>query len=253
MASGMRRLRRTARGASRRRRGRTAAPMPRAMRQMLVCAALFVVLTGLKLALPGHMETARETLGQWLVRDADFAAAFSAVGQVFSGEKAADESLDEAYTAVFGAADTLQPELPANAVEGERALAIEFSPPLAEGTLTSGFGWREDPLSGAQAFHWGVDLAAQEGTQILCFADGTVSTVGESTVLGKYLTVMHGDGIETLYAHCSAVLAASGAQVKRGEAVALVGATGNATGAHLHFEVHDGADHLDPAQYVAAQ
>ncbi len=64
----------------------------------------------------------------------------------------------------------------------------------------------------------------------VCFADGTVGVVGESTVLGKYLTVRHADGYETLYAHCSKITVSSGQSVLRGDTLGAVGATGNATG-----------------------
>ena len=70
--------------------------------QIVVCGALFVALVGLKLMMPGHLSELRGTLGQWLVRDADFAAAFSAVGRAASGEQAWGDSLSEACVAVFG-------------------------------------------------------------------------------------------------------------------------------------------------------
>ena len=120
-----------------------------------------------------------------------------------------------------------------------------------DGALTSGFGWREDPNTGEEAFHTGLDLAADEGTPFACFADGTVGVVGESTVLGKYLTVRHADGYETLYAHCSKIAVSSGQSVLRGDTLGAVGATGNATGAHLHFELLSGSKYLDPIAYAA--
>ena len=95
-----------------------------------------------------------------------------------------------------------------------------------------------------------MDIAGEEGASVLCFADGTVGTVGESTILGNYVTVNHGSGISTLYAHCSAITASAGQRVRKGDAIAKVGATGNATGAHLHFEVHDGEKYLNPVYYV---
>ena len=77
-----------------------------------------------------------------------------------------------------------------------------------------------------------------------------VGVVAESVELGKYLTVHHADGVLTLYAHCSRITASSGSEVMRGDKLAEVGQTGNATGPHLHFEVRDGEDWLDPAQYL---
>ena len=88
---------RTARSA----RGKPAA-VPQMLWQIVVCGALFVALVGLKLVMPGHLSDLRGTLGQWLVRDADFVSAFSAVGRAASGEQTWGDSLSEAYVAVFG-------------------------------------------------------------------------------------------------------------------------------------------------------
>ena len=96
-----------------------------------------------------------------------------------------------------------------------------------------------------------MDIAGEEGASVACFADGTVGTVGESTILGNYVTVNHGSGISTLYAHCSAITASAGQSVRKGDAIAKVGATGNATGAHLHFELLSGSKYLDPIAYAA--
>ena len=215
-------------------------------------------------------------MGQWLVRDADFTAAFSAVGRAVSGESGAIRALNDAYLAVLGqkgeaqevsgsvddlsaqdaesehsAAESTLParELPEQAAE-PHPLSFSYCTPL-NGEMTSPFGWREHPVTGAEAFHYGVDIAAEDGTAIACFADGTVGAVGESTTLGKYLTVNHADGVSTLYAHCSLITAASGAEVSQGQKIAEVGHSGNATGPHLHFEVHDGEAYLDPAGYLA--
>ena len=141
-------------------------------------------------------------------------------------------------------------ELPEQAAAEPHALSFTYCAPL-NGKMTSPFGWREHPVTGAEAFHYGVDIAAEDGTAIACFADGTVGAVGESTTLGKYLTVNHADGVSTLYAHCSLITAASGAEVSQGQKIAEVGHSGNATGPHLHFEVHDGEAYLDPAGYLA--
>lgn len=76
--------------------------VPRLWVQLIVCGALFVALIGLKLLMPGNLSALRGTLGQWLVRDADFISAFSAVGRAASGEQDWGDSLSEAYVAVFG-------------------------------------------------------------------------------------------------------------------------------------------------------
>ncbi len=241
--------------------------------QVIVSGILFVALIGLKLIMPDHLSTLRGTLGEWLVRDADFVSAFSAVGRAASGEQDWGDSLSEACIAVFGgegraqevsgeligvtvaeqdAVDlTPQRELPALAVGEQRILGFSYASPL-EGTVTSPFGWREDPNGGGECFHYGMDIAGEEGASVACFADGTVGAVGDSTVLGRYVTVSHDGGFSTLYAHCSTVTVSAGQSVKKGEELAKVGATGNATGAHLHFEIHDGGSYLNPVYYVAS-
>ncbi len=264
-----RRLRGTKRGGKR----AAAERPPLLIAQIAVCGALFVALVGLKLAMPGNLSELRGTLGQWLVRDADFVSAFSAVGRAASGEQDWGDSLSEACLAVFGGggesqevsggligvtvaeqdADGLLPqrELPALAVGEQRVLGFSYACPLA-GEVTSSFGWRDDPNGAGESFHYGLDIAGEEGAAVSCFADGTVGAVGESTLLGTYVTVNHDGGFSTLYAHCSAVTVGAGQSVKKGDTIARVGATGNATGPHLHFEVHDGGEYLNPVYYVVS-
>ena len=141
--------------------------------------------------------------------------------------------------------------LPAQAVGEQRILGFSYVCPLS-GTMTSPFGWRADPVSGEERFHYGLDIAGAEGDSVSCFADGSVGTVGESALLGNYVTVNHDLGFSTLYAHCSAIAVSAGQRVQKGEVIASVGATGNATGPHLHFEVHDGGQSLNPLYYVVS-
>ena len=97
----------------------------------------------------------------------------------------------------------------------------------------------------------GVARTLSAFPEIGCFADGTVTAVGESSSYGKYITVSHQGGFSTLYAHCSRILASSGDTVREGEAIAEVGETGVATGPHLHFELHQGSQYLNPIYYVS--
>lgn len=143
-----------------------------------------------------------------------------------------------------------QENLPEGVSMEQAVLGIDHCTPVA-GTLSSGFGYREHPLEGEDKFHYGVDLAAEEGTDIVCFADGTVTAVGESSSYGKYCTVAHENGCSTLYAHCARITASSGAEVRRGEKIAEVGSTGMATGAHLHFELQQNGAYLNPIYYVS--
>ena len=130
-------------------------------------------------------------------------------------------------------------------------LDFDYCTPVC-GTISSPFGYREHPVEGEERFHYGVDLAADTGTTVSCFADGTVTAVGESSSYGKYCIVTHSGGYTTLYAHCSHITASSGAEVARGEKIAEVGETGMATGPHLHFELHQNGAYLNPIYYVSS-
>ncbi len=129
-----------------------------------------------------------------------------------------------------------------------------FAWPLSiAGSITSGFGYRADPFTGEQKFHGGIDIAAAKGTPVLASSDGFV-TVANGTDpwgggYGYYVMVSHGNGYETLYGHCSAICAGVGQAVSRGEVIAYVGSTGNSTGNHLHFEVRNGGQKMDPMQF----
>lgn len=140
--------------------------------------------------------------------------------------------------------------LPENVSLEQKILGFDYCTPVS-GPLSSSFGYREHPVQGEERFHYGVDLAADTGTAVSCFADGTVTAVGESSSYGKYCTVSHQGGYTTLYAHCSRITATSGAAVKEGQKIAEVGETGIATGPHLHFELHQNGTYLNPIYYVS--
>ena len=140
-------------------------------------------------------------------------------------------------------------ELPENVSMRQAILGFDHQTPV-KGALSSCFGYRQHPTEGEERFHYGVDLAADSGTAIGCFADGTVTAVGESSSYGKYCTVTHDNGCTTLYAHCSRISVSSGAAVKAGEKLGEVGQTGMATGPHLHFELQKDGVYLNPVYYV---
>ncbi len=127
--------------------------------------------------------------------------------------------------------------------------ALEWTTPVL-GVLSSGFGYRIHPLSGQNAIHNGLDIVGAVGDPIYAFASGTVEYIGESDEYGLYLRIDHGDGVASFYAHCSELLVHKGDAVTMGDVIALVGATGNVTGAHLHFELRYNDLYLDPALYI---
>lgn len=140
------------------------------------------------------------------------------------------------------------PALPENASLEQRSLGFDYASPVVA-PLSSSFGWREHPVTGGQKFHYGVDLAADYGSDVCAFAGGMVYATGESSTLGKYIMLQHEGGYITLYGHLSEVTV-SGGDVALGDKIAEVGDTGMVTGAHLHFELHSGELYLNPIYYV---
>ena len=128
-------------------------------------------------------------------------------------------------------------------------LPFEFASPLT-GRNSSGFGYRLHPILQTVRFHYGTDIAAQTGEQICAFAEGPVSAVGYDESYGWHLTVDHGGGWQTVYAHCSAVCVTEGQRVAMGECIALVGETGLATGPHLHLELTKDGLYRNPEYYL---
>ena len=138
--------------------------------------------------------------------------------------------------------------VPSNVSYDYSALPFKYTSPV-KGVTPSGFGYREHPIQNEVKYHYGTDFAANTGEKVCAFADGTIYAIGENDSYGKYVIIDHDDGYRTLYAHCSKHLKGSG-KVKRGEAIALVGETGAATGPHLHFELMKGQTYLNPEFYI---
>ena len=123
-------------------------------------------------------------------------------------------------------------------------------PPLERSRLTSAFGVRADPFTGHQRFHGGIDLAAPAGTDVRAARSGTVTDAGSNRVYGTYVVVSHPGAIETLYGHLSRLDVAIGDRVANGALLGTVGATGLATGPHLHFEVRRRGERVDPLDLI---
>ena len=122
-----------------------------------------------------------------------------------------------------------------------------FHKPVAYTRITSKYGYRVNPVTNEYGFHSGLDMASPEGTPIYAAFSGTVETVSESNGRGKYLILTHNNGLQTIYCHCSAIMVEAGTKINGGEKIAEVGATGQATGPHLHLEVLLNGMRYDPA------
>jgi murein DD-endopeptidase MepM/ murein hydrolase activator NlpD len=119
-----------------------------------------------------------------------------------------------------------------------------------QGWLTSRTGGRTDPFTGEADYHPGLDISADKGTPVYATADGTVSQASYSGAYGNLVVLEHQFGIETRYGHLSAFRTQLGQTVKRGDLIGLVGATGRATGPHLHYEVRVNDRILNPLQFL---
>ena len=123
-------------------------------------------------------------------------------------------------------------------------------------TITSKFGNRLHPVLKVYKMHTGVDIAGAgcNGKNVVAAADGKVINAGWISGYGYTVMIDHGGGIVTLYAHSQKLLVKVGDQVKRGQAIMLVGSTGYATGPHVHFEVRVNGKYVDPTQgYISAK
>ncbi len=115
-----------------------------------------------------------------------------------------------------------------------------------EGNITSLFGSRQNPLTGRVELHRGIDISSPAGTPIKATAAGIVSFSGWNRGGGNTVVIEHGKGISTCYAHNRANAVVVGQIVKRGDIIGYVGATGNATGNHVHYEIWQGGRVIDP-------
>lgn len=135
----------------------------------------------------------------------------------------------------------------------ERALAaIPTSMPAAVMMMSSGFGYRSDPFTGAGAMHTGLDFKGPVGTPILSAAEGKVTFAAFHSGYGNTIEITHANGLVTRYAHLSGFNVASGQPVERGVQIGRMGSTGRSTGSHLHFEVRLNGQAINPRKFLEA-
>lgn len=114
------------------------------------------------------------------------------------------------------------------------------------GRLTSKFGARFHPIHQDWRSHDGIDIAAPRGSDIQAVLDGTVEFAGNRSGYGKTIVLRHADGRESMYAHCDALFVQAGDVLRAGDKIAEVGSTGVSTGNHLHFELRENGQAIDP-------
>ena len=118
--------------------------------------------------------------------------------------------------------------------------------------ISSGFGYRLDPFTGAGSFHPGLDFRGPIGAPIYAAAHGIVSFVGQRSGYGNVVEIDHGNGLITRYAHMSGFRTVVGKPVEPGEVIGLIGSTGRSTGPHLHFEVRINDHPVNPRPFLEA-
>ena len=122
-----------------------------------------------------------------------------------------------------------------------------------EGRVTSRFGRRSDPFNNTTRMHRGLDIAARQGTPIRPIRPGKVVFSGSRGGLGNAVIIDHGEGIRSVYGHCHELNVRAGDTVGAGTVIATVGSTGRSTGPHLHLEVHQNGEAVNPEPFVGMQ
>jgi len=138
---------------------------------------------------------------------------------------------------------------------GDMLACVPSVPPLLPDHnkvhLSSGFGYRTDPVYGGGERHGGQDLATATGTPVYATGDGVVIQAEfKSNGYGNQIVIDHGYGYQTRYAHLSVISVVSGMRIKRGEQIGNVGSTGKSTGPHLHYEVVYRGNRVNPMNYM---
>jgi murein DD-endopeptidase MepM/ murein hydrolase activator NlpD len=140
---------------------------------------------------------------------------------------------------------------------GSSAAGVAFVKPLAHAWISQGFGctsFRLEPVDLAcPGHHWhsGIDLAAARGTAVMATLPGVAKVIVSAAGYGLHVIIDHGGGLSSLYGHLNTVIVMTGEYVVAGEVIGTVGASGNATGPHLHFEIRRDGIAEDPRQDVA--
>lgn len=125
-------------------------------------------------------------------------------------------------------------------------LTVNFQNPIESNNITSLFGYRISPITNVYSLHTGIDIAAPENTEICSAYNGVVEKAEYNEINGNYIIIRHSNTLKTTYNHCNKLLVREGEEVKKGEKIALAGATGYATGNHLHFEVLLNGKYINP-------
>jgi len=165
-------------------------------------------------------------------------------------------SLDQTFTMLRNVLGSLEGHLSIVRRNVEKRESLMNATPSIwpiHGWLSAGYGMRSDPFTGERDFHPGLDISAERGTPILATADGKVEVAAPNGDYGNLVVVNHGYGLVTRYGHLSKFAVWQGRDVKRGDVIGYVGATGRATGPHLHYEVLANGQLINPLQLLTGK
>ncbi len=134
-----------------------------------------------------------------------------------------------------------------------REALAEATPAIwpADGWISAGYGYRDDPFTGQRDFHPAVDISTRKGQPVYATATGRVTRASRNGAYGNLVEIDHGFGLTTRYGHLSAFVVATGDTVVRGDVIGSVGATGRATGHHVHYEVRANGRALNPRKLLS--
>jgi murein DD-endopeptidase MepM/ murein hydrolase activator NlpD len=153
-------------------------------------------------------------------------------------------TMPAAFSPAMGASST--PALGSTLTPVMAASGADTQPVTLAGRLSSAYGWRRDPINGTRRFHKGIDVAMPVGQSVPAARDGRVTFAGEMRGYGLAVVIDHGHGLSTRYGHLSAIDVQAGDTVTAGQTIAESGSTGRSTGPHLHFEVLDNGQPVNP-------
>ncbi len=230
--------------------------------QSILCTAAVVLAFAICKLIPGAGERLKTDYSRLMARNMSVAEIFSGIKEnaqaVFNPEnidgfeKKGDEANGETVAAgavLYGSGGVDEDESAAEkgVTFSKYAISTEICHPLKNARVTSEFGYRVNPITGADGIHTGIDLAAAEGTPVACAYYGSVTDCGKNNSRGKYVEITHSESLSTLYCHLSEIYVEEGAVLRQGETLGLVGSTGWSTGPHLHFEMKIDGVKVDPA------
>lgn len=146
--------------------------------------------------------------------------------------------------------ETMSASLRQERLRQAKLAALPTGWPTLSHILTSGFGYRSDPFTGRTTFHAGIDIGGKSGDPVFAAADGVVVETGNDSSRGNFVVIQHDDQLQTTYYHLKRIEANKNDTVARGEKIGLLGSTGRSTAPHLHFQIMQGDEPVNPFNYL---